>query len=424
MKRFLIFATAVVAFASCAETASNAGREYFFDEEELRVYNDPNAEFDTLSYSAGMNMGLVLSLQNAEFELDTEAVIALLDKEFKSAVTDQDKFDEANEYMANYSSEIVRPYMMAKRTQSRVVTDCPDTLMLPELYNETYTREAFTKHLTVIFADNIRKQRLPVNIYWAYEAMRDATDVKTKEDIDSVMALSERDFMTVISNYSQRELPEYNMGLTSKWFERVASEKGVEVMTNADGTTAGVYYRINKAGGETKPFNDTDSIGIKYEVYSRTGKLLESNEMFIETLKKQREQVANNPMFDDAMRQTYYDQIDAELANSAVRRLPLKQFLMKDVQQALKNIGEGGDITIWLAADKAFGFRASRILPINEGVVVNVELVELKTVKPTPIPMNNVIVMPAGDVKAKMAPKQSLAPKVAPSKNTVTPVQK
>lgn len=410
MKRLFIMAAAVVAIVSCKE-ATPTGPEYYFDKEVSRLYNDPTAEMDTLSYAAGMNLGLVMSLQNADFDIDTEAIIAGLDKELKSAVTDQKRFDKVNEYMTEYSTNIVSPYMRTKQMNSRIVTDRPDTLSLPELYNETYTREAFADALVVIFADGMRKQRLPINLHWAYQAIRDAKAIESKEDIDTVMALSEAKFKEVLSGYVQRTLPAYNLELSQQWLERVSAKSGVEELTSANGEPTGVYYRINRQGGTVKPENDTDSIGVKYAVYSRTGKLLESNEMFIENLKTKRKHVENNKMMPDSMRQFYLDKIDAEIAVSGIRRLPLRNFMQKDVQNALRLLGDGGSMTLWLDANRALGFTATRLLPLNEAVVINIELVELKTIKPTPRPVGNVVLPAKGVVKNKVAPNVG---KVAP----------
>ena len=193
-------------------------------------------------------------------------------------------------------------------------------------------------------------------------------------------------------------------------------------LTDADGKETGVYYRINKAGVEPKPVNATDSIAVKYEVYSRTGKLLESNEMFIKNLKKQREQIEKNTMLPVEMRQTYIDKIDAEIANSDLRQLPLSTFMQKHVQDALKLIGKGGEITLWLNANKAFGPTATKILPINEAVVVNVELVDVKTIKPTPKPVGNVVTPDMPSFKGKVVPDAKASHKA--SKPTIIPVQK
>ena len=100
--------------------------------------------------------------------------------------------------------------------------------------------------------------------------------------------------------------------------------------------------------------------------------------------------------------------------------MPLNRFMQKDVQDALKLVGKGGSVTVWMNAAKAFGYRAGRIVPVNEGVVVNVELLDLKTIMPTPQPVTNKISMPATATAVKVAP-QGNAAKKAPM---VIPVQK
>lgn len=418
MKKIFIFAACVASLVACNEAQKPV--QLYCEKEVSRLYNDPSAEMDTLSYAAGMNLGLVVSIQNADFGLDAESIIAVLDREFKSESADEEAMAKHNEFLGEFSNTRVRPFMMAKQMNARVVTDCPDTLSLPELYDETYTKERFTESFATMMANSVRQQRIPANLHWMYTAIRDAAGVKSKEEIDSVMLISEAKFFEVMSGYVQRELAEYNAELANIWYKRVAEKENVKELMNEKGEPMGVYYRVNNAGGDVKPVNATDSIAVKYAVYSRTGKLLESNEMFIDNLKKQREQVENNKMMPDSMRQTYIKQIDDEIAKSEIRQLPLNRFMQKDVQDALKLVGKGGSVTVWMNAAKAFGYRAGRIVPVNEGVVVNVELLDLKTIMPTPQPVTNKISMPATATAVKVAP-QGNAAKKAPM---VIPVQK
>jgi hypothetical protein len=76
--------------------------------------------------------------------------------------------------------------------------------------------------------------------------------------------------------------------------------------------------------------------------------------------------------------------------------------MQKDVQSALKLVGKGGNITMWMDATKAFGYRAGRILPANEGVVINVELLDLKTIAPALKPVTGKKPTAKGD-KASIA---------------------
>ena len=47
MKKILFFVVVAVAFASCSAKTTNENA-YYFDEVVSRLYNDPNAEMDTL----------------------------------------------------------------------------------------------------------------------------------------------------------------------------------------------------------------------------------------------------------------------------------------------------------------------------------------------------------------------------------------
>jgi hypothetical protein len=304
----------------------------------------------------------------------------------KKPFVEQEYLDGHNKFLGEFSNARVRPYMMAKQMNSRVETDCPDTLNLPAIYDETYTKDRFIEAFGAMMANSVRQQRLPVNLYWVYKAMRDAGNVTDKSEIDSVMSITEQQLISVMSNYVQQELPNYNAELTKKWCERVATKEGVKPMLDSKENPTGVYYRINNTGAEGDILSPIDSIAVKYEVYSRTGKLLESNQTFVDNLKKQREQVLENKMMPDSLRNTYLKQIDEEIAKSVVRKLPLNRFMQKDIQDAVKLIGKGGSVTLWMDASRALGYRAGRVVPINEGVVVNVELLDTKAVKPMIMP--------------------------------------
>lgn len=385
MKKIFISVACVLALASCADHSKMPAHLYC-EKDASRLYNNPEAELDTLSYAAGMNLGLVLSIQNADFDIDVEEIIAVLDRELAKDFVEQKELDKHNQYLSEFSNARVRPYMMAKQTNSRIKTDCPDTLSLPAIYDETYTQERFVNAFGAMMANAVRTQHLPANLYWVFEAMRDADKVTDRTEIDSVMRITEQQLIATMTNYTQKELSGYNSQLANNWYNRVATMEGVESMCDDTNTPIGVYYRINNRGGELCPVNATDSIAVKYAVYSRTGRLLESNQTFIDNLQKQRKQTLENKMLPDSLRTRYLKQIDEEIAKSDIRKLPLNRFLQKDIQNAMKLIGKGGSITIWMDAVRALGYRANRILPVNEGVVINIELLDVKTNIPMPTP--------------------------------------
>lgn len=384
MKKILFFAVCVASLVSCKEV-TKAPIELYCEHEVVRVYDDPNAEMDTLSYAAGMDLGLVASLRFGDFDIDIEEVIPVMSRELKSAESDEDVLKQWNEYITEFNNKRVRPYMMAKNTP----TDRPDTLTIPELYDETYTKEKMTEYIGVMSANQLRMQRIPANLTWVFKAIRDAAQVGDMSEIDTYMSITEEEFMNIMRNYSTKVYPKNNLEMANAWLEKVASKENVRKLNDE----TDVYYRINDAGKGTKPVNATDTIAVKYAVYSRTGKVIESNDTFIKRLEDQKKHYESHPMLPDSIRAKYAKQIDEEIAKSDVLEFQLNRFLATDIQEALKLIGEGGSITIWGNGASAFGFRAGQIVPANEAVVVNIELVDVITVdplsiQPKAVPMN------------------------------------
>ena len=141
MKKILFSAIALVMLTACG----GGDRQMYFDSNASRIYNDPNAEFDTLSYAVGMNVGLSLKLQNGDFELINDLIMETLEEELNKTEVDYDAVNANSRMMSRFSSERSRPYAMAKRMNAFVQTDRPDTLTLPELYNEEFTREGMSE---------------------------------------------------------------------------------------------------------------------------------------------------------------------------------------------------------------------------------------------------------------------------------------
>ncbi len=388
MKKILFFTACVIALASCAEESAKE-IELYCEHEVLRVYDDPEAEMDTLSYAAGMDLGLVASIRFADLDLDMEEVISIVDKELQTADIDYDAIKKWNEYANDYSTKLFRPYMMAKQANSFVATDRPDTLSLPALYDDTYTKEKMTEYVGIMSANQLRSQRIPANLTWVYKAMRDAKNVTSADDIDANMAITQEEFMNTMRSYSQVDYPAYNQELSQAWLTNISEKEGINRLSE----DKNIYYRINRAGNNTKPVNVTDTIGVKYAVYSRTGRVVDSNDTYIERLESQKKFYGNNTMLPDSVRQKYIKQIDEEIAKCDVLEFPFNRFLTANIQEAMKLVGVGGSITIWGDGTAILGYRAMQALPANEAVVVNIELVDVTTVdplsiQPQAVPMN------------------------------------
>lgn len=368
MKKVLIAALSLVALASCG----SGDKQMYFDNDMSRIYNDATAEFDTLSYAVGMNVGLSLSLQNSHLEFDQDVLLATIDEVLTQKELDMEMLEHNTELMSRYSNDVARPYLMAKRSQAMIQTDRRDTLKLPEVYNEEFTRENVVVMFGRDIAGYITKLALPVNTYWVYKALEDAAKVDSPKVIDSIMSITGNDVRTYMSNYVKNDWAAYNLERTRTWLKNIAQQEGVHPMVVENDT---LYYRVDVAGHGLRPMHITDTVAFSYEVFTRSGRSVESTTKRVEALRKNLEQARTNMFFpDSAKREAHLKQLEEQIVKVENLRIPLSSSIIKGSQYALKHVSEGGEITIWMPASLAYGERGNRAVGPNDGVVMRVKL--------------------------------------------------
>ncbi|MBR3827163.1 MAG: FKBP-type peptidyl-prolyl cis-trans isomerase [Alistipes sp.] len=370
MKKILIAALSLVTLASCG----GGDKQMYFDNDMSRIYNDPTAEMDTLSYAVGMNVGLGLSLQNEHLNLQNDIVLATLDAELSKSKMDNAMLEENSKLMSRFNTELSRPYMMAKRTQAFIKTDRPDTLTLPEVYNDEFTPEKVSEMFGRDVAGYITRMALPVNTYWVFKAMEDATMVDSPKNIDSLMAITGSDVRTYMSNYATKDWAEYNLKRTAEWLDGVAKGDDVHSMM-VEGDK--LYYRVDKAGHGIRPIDIRDTVALSYEVFTRTGRPVESTAKRLEDMRNTLEQTREMKFVDEAQRDARIKQIEDQIEKVENLRIPLENFIIKGVQYAMKHVSEGGEITLWMPASLAYGERGNRAVGPNDGIVMRVKLKEV-----------------------------------------------
>ena len=220
MKRVLFCAAAAIALAACG---SEEPKDVFGDmtpnpdygcvENRSNAYDAPEAEFDTLSYVMGMNLGVSLNFQQGDFDLNHDIVIENLASTLTKA-PDQDAAIAIRAKLDEFANERIRPFMMQKQFHRMVETDRPDTLPLPELYDEKYTRDEVSKWFGVDMANYVINTQMPLNVKWLVEAMRDSDNAKTFEQLDSVMRISAEQTRNPMRTYLTQELPANNLKLS------------------------------------------------------------------------------------------------------------------------------------------------------------------------------------------------------------------
>lgn len=238
-------------------------------------------------------------------------------------------------------------YLHAKRMQDMVKTDRPDTLEpLPALYDDVFTRESVSEMIGLDFGAMAKGLNEEVDIKTLVMAIDDCQALESVEQADTLLRLSDaqmRDFTQRYVAEQQRKAQEErekalkeNTELSAKWLEEVAKEEGVQK------TESGLLYRIDRQGSEVKATKDEDVVLVHYEGKTRNGNIFDSS------------YERNEPI-----------------------SFGLNQ-VIKGWTEGMKLVGEGGQITLWIPSELAYGERgAGADIGPNEALTFKVELLEV-----------------------------------------------
>ncbi len=379
MKKIFIF-VAAVAMVACSDNPKSG---LYCQSEANRTYTDATAEFDTLSYAIGMNLGMSVNIQQADFGLDTDAVISAMNNELKKSVVDYDFIEANRDRMQEFTNKQVRPYMTIKRGFR---TDRPDTLKLPELYNEEYTPTIVSEWMGYDMGNYVRTVMLPVNMHWVNKAMEDSKALKSRDDIADNMSIDAMQMGAALSNYFQNVMPEYSKRLSAEWLKEVSQRKGVEMLVTDKDT---IYYRIDAAGSDERITSNRDTVSFHFKAYTRRGSFVESTADRANQVREQIAKVKEDKSLAEDARQSRIDQLTEQVAAAETPNIPLAQFRLPGAIEGMKLVGKGGKITIWMPASMAYGSRGNRMVLPNEAIVMTIELLDIKhndTPKEVPMP--------------------------------------
>lgn len=408
--RFLIIAATIAVMAACStgkndkeasksaqaegRTLKNPGVDMYFQAIENNTYLDTNAEFDTLSYAVGVNYAMAMQGLYLEGGLDRE----LFMRSFNDAV-ETENIDPQRMYfdiVANreFQDACYTPYNRAKQRQKMLERQNPDTLIeRPTLFNEEFNMNSTAGLLGRHMANQLRIMALPVNLHWVREAFE---DVKMVEDItkaDSLLLIPVTDMVSIYRSYIPNQVSTSMAEQSEMWLANIAKQDGVIELCE-QGMDSPIYYRIDKAGNERRPQDLRDSINIDYMLYSCHGILVESNEERIASLERQLARVKRSNELDEETREKLSESLEMQLEHAQNTTTTLGGFFQDVIGKCLPNIGEGGEITIWMPASYAPGVAMnSRGLAYpNEALVFNIELRKVtpvsEQIKPMPKPIS------------------------------------
>ena len=401
----IFFAVALIAtLVSCGTNNNNL----YFANVENKTYNDPNAEFDTLSYAMGMNYALYLQLRapelNYDNELMAETFVKTLDKKFISF--------PVLEKIQEDLSERLMPYQNAMR--QRMFAPANVTTVMPEIFDENFTSTMLTEQMARVNASMLMLQNTPFNSYYIAQGIRDVKDVKADSLINESTKISVETAMQFIRNAQSTKMTVNIQNAANDWFANIATKSGVKSL-EVDGNT--IYYRIDNEGG-IKP-EAQDSIAVNYAVYSFRGRHVESTESRLEMAKKAIEKLQNDATISDDIRNARIDMINKQVDQIANQKILLDQFRIQAIKHCLPLVGEFGKITIW--APSKYAPHAKTLIP-GEPVVITVDL--NKITKNDPSVLKTIIPAQPAKIEGQTPGKVSLkAINGQPGKVAGQPVQ-
>ena len=348
----IFFAVALIAtLVSCGKND-----KLYFAEVENLTYNDPNAEFDTLSYAMGMNYALYLQLKAPELNYDNEVMaqtfINALNKGFIS-FTDLESLQKE-------LSDRLAPYQNAMR--QRMFAPANVTTIVPEIFDENFTSEMLTEKMARVNANMLLLQHIPFNSHYIAEGIRDVKEIQA----DSLINKSTKIPVEVAMQHIRTKMNQNITVSANAWLEGIATKPSVQSL-DVDGKT--IYYRIDNAGG-VKP-ESQDSISVNYALYSYRGRLVESTDSRLEMAREAADKLKQDTTITDDVRNARLEMINKQVDQMLNQKIVLDQFRIKAIKHCLPLIGEGGKITIW--APSMFAPRAQTLIP-GEAVVITVEL--------------------------------------------------
>lgn len=393
-----------------AETTPGANEKYFIEIENL-LSNDESAEFDTISYMIGMNYGLLAQSMYLDAGYDREAFRENFFEALDATHFDRDSMRRMVVYVDDFGQTRYMSFMQTKRNNAFAKMLNPDAeVVTPMLYNEEFSMERVSAAMGRYMATQVRLMRLNLNRHWIEVAIDDSFKLEDMNMADSIMRISQMDFRKTMGGAAFNQTIKDRLAeKCDKWLAGVAQQKGV-CEYRPDENSDAVYYRIDVPGGDVRATKGCDSLYFDYQLYNSHGMLLESTDEMIAACDRIAERLANDGSVSDEQRAK-------ELANINKRReeirsggVILDNLKQKPVAGCIKEIGEGGKMTIWMPASYVMA-GAQNNAYTNDGLVMTINLCR---------------VVPQEESVVARQPIPSLTKRggtVVPSKNTAPKLQ-
>lgn len=288
------------------------------------------SKMDTLSYAIGMNIGQGISGDMPEMKFDaavlaTNAEKALFDKGMKS----EDAVAILEEFFRNKRPQRLQKLDEQMRERMKDTTAAPIDPKEVDIFESDDERREVSEAYGADMGSRLRKSRLPLQTYWFVRGFTDSySGGETVVTPDQAAMCMQTYFMVT--------RPAENKKASEEWLASIEKQSGVQK------TESGLLYRIDREGDAAIKPKATDVVEVDYEGKFRDGEVF-----------------------------------DSSYERGSSTEFPLNG-VIKGWTEGLQLIGKGGQVTLWIPSDLAYGTYGSGMIGPNEALEFKVELLDVK----------------------------------------------
>ena len=289
---------------------------------------------DSLSHAVGFSVGYGTAQNMPDVRMDWDEVMKGAEKGMKVALNVKE--DPKHQEVYSTLEQFFMNTRQTRLNEMRTIADADSTKEFNIKEIDIFENEAERKEISYAygydFGFNVRSSRMPLQTYWIAEGLKAGAG----EDADAGYRSSQE----YIRRYYMEILPEANKEKSAAWLAEVEKKSGVQK------SESGLLYRIDRAGDENVKPTAQDKVKVDYE-----GKLSDG---FV---------------------------FDSSYERGEPIEFPLLG-VIKGWTEGLQYVGKGGQITLWIPAELAYGPRGGGSIGPNEALEFKVELHDVIVAEP------------------------------------------
>lgn len=302
------------------------------------------SDIDSLSYAIGADLGLNIRFSVEDLDLDQAMVADNLKDFLKNGDIESEEFMQEMQQMQMFQYTKFMPYMQAAMMHER--SERTDTLpALPELYDEEFKREDIARYIGHSMAANVKGANIDLVMPFFNEGFNDGLNVESEEKIEEGLRITMEEMQNVFRAYGEKMAAQQEAEFEAKLKENTEASakwlKEVEQMEGVKKSESGLLYRIDREGEGKKATKDTDVVLVNYEGKVRSGEIFDSS----------------------------YER--GEPISFALNQV------IKGWTEGMKYVNEGGQITLWIPAELAYGDQDKGTIGPGDALEFKVELLEV-----------------------------------------------